>query len=92
MFLLIGKILSLSFVNITMEIMSLLHYLLNKETMSLETMSPSAMGTRSYEVQTDIWLDRRCELLQYFRIYIIVKLNVSFENLIMIIYWFHTDI
>ena len=28
-----------------MEIMSLLHYLLNKETMS-----PSAMGTRSYEV------------------------------------------
>ena len=50
MFLLIGKILSLSFVNITMEIMSLLHYLLNKETMSLETMSPSAMGTRSYEV------------------------------------------
>ena len=47
MFLLIGKILSLSFVNITMEIMSLLHYLLNKETMS-----PSAMGTRSYEVES----------------------------------------
>ena len=57
MFLLIGKILSLSFVNITMEIMSLLHYLLNKETMSLETMSPSAMGTRSYEVGYEHILD-----------------------------------
>ena len=57
MFLLIGKILSLSFVNITMEIMSLLHYLLNKETMSLETMSPSAMGTRSYEVHFGHFFD-----------------------------------
>ena len=48
MFLLIGKILSLSFVNIKMEIMSLLYYLLNRGIMSLETMSPSAMGIRTY--------------------------------------------
>ena len=50
MFLLIGKILSLSFVNITMEIMSLLYYLLNRGIMSLETMSPSAMGIRTYSL------------------------------------------
>ena len=55
MFLLIKEILSLSFVNIKMEIMSLLHYLLNKEIMSLETMSPSAMGTRSYEVEISVY-------------------------------------
>ena len=48
MFLLIRKILSLSFVNIKMEIMSLLYYLLNRGIMSLETMSPSAMGIRTY--------------------------------------------
>ena len=50
MFLLIGKILSLSFVNITMEIMSLLYYLLNRGIMSLETMSPWAMGIRTYSL------------------------------------------
>ena len=50
MFLLIGKILSLSFVNIMMEIMSLLYYLLNRGIMSPETMSPSAMGIRTYSL------------------------------------------
>ena len=46
----IGKILYLSFVNIMMEIMSLLYYLLNRGIMSLETMSPSAMGIRTYSL------------------------------------------
>ena len=55
-FSLIRKILSLSFINSKMEIMSPLYYLPNRGIMSLETMAPSAMGTRSYELPYFIFL------------------------------------